>query len=169
VCIGWEPGPKYFYNNDWWVEMARWQARTFPRALRLIHMVSDCDAPVGQDDDRRGISNGQGWANVAPYLHGFLAQYGGYVDGQSVEQFIPNVQNAIADLVHRFATGGPRGSVGGDWPTSSAWGAGQPIRVYAGEYAAYRSYWDNAPEIDSIRIGHAALEAGAAGFFDGGA
>lgn len=164
VCLGWEPGPKYYYNNDWWVEMCGWMSQTFPNALRLIHMVSDCDAPVGQDDDRKGISNGQGWANLASNIHGFLAQYGGYVDGQSVDQFIPNLQNAVSDLKSRFKTGGPQK----DWPRWSAWGSDQPIRVYAGEYAAFRDYWGNAPESDSILIGDAAMEAGADGFFDGG-
>jgi len=164
VCLGWEPGPRYFYNNDWWVEMCQWMARTFPKALRLIHMVSDCDAPVGRDDDWRGITNGQGWANVAPYIHGFLAQYGGYVEGQSVGEFIPNIQHAIRDLKRRFATGGPDGT----WPRSSAWGDGQPIRVYAGEYAAYRSYWENSPESESVQIGDAAMAVGADGFLDGG-
>lgn len=164
VCLGWEPGPRYFYDNAWWVEMCRWMARVFPHALRLIHMVSDCDAPVGGDDDRKGITNGQGWANVAPDIHGFLAQYGGYVSGQSAAAFIPNLQAAIADLTRRFATGGPDGT----WPTSSAWGPGQPIRVYAGEYAAFRDYWENAPESEATAIGDAAMAAGAAGYFDGG-
>lgn len=164
VCLGWEPGPRYYYNNAWWVEMTAWMAKTFPNALRLIHMVSDCDAPVGQDDDVHGLTNGQGWANLAGNIHGFLAQYGGYVDGQSVTEFVPNIQYAIRDLKHRFATGGPDGT----WPTSSAWGVGKPIRVYAGEYAAYRDYWENAPESDSLAIGLAALGAGADGFLDGG-
>lgn len=166
VCLGWEPGPRYYYDNAWWVEMCQWMARTFPHALRLIHMVSDCDAPTGQDDDKKGLTNGQCWANVAPYIHGFLAQYGGYVDGQTVQQFIPNLQAAVVDLTRRF--GDPSYGPGADWPKSSAWGEGKPIRVYAGEYAAYRSYWGNAPESESVAIGAAALEAGAAGYFDGG-
>lgn len=166
VCLGWEPGPIYFYNNAWWVSMCQWLARTFPNALRLIHMVADCDAPVGQDDDVKGISNGQGWANVAPYIHGYLAQYGGYVGdgvtGQSVADFLPNFQNALRDMQDRFNTGR------GGWPRSSAWGAGAPVRVYAGEYAAFRAYWGDAPESDSITLGNAAIAAGACGYLDGG-
>lgn len=165
VTLGWEPGPRYFYDNAWWVEMCAWMARTFPKALRLIHMVSDCDAPTG-GDDYKTLTNGQCWANVAPYIHGFLAQYGGYVDGQSVGEFIPNIQTAIRDMNRRF--GDPSYGPGADWPKSSAWGEGKPILMYAGEYAAYRDYWENAPEGESQDIGAAALAAGAAGFFDGG-
>jgi hypothetical protein len=27
------------------------------------------------------------------------------------------------------------------WPTSSAWGSGQRLRVYAAEYAAFANFW----------------------------
>lgn len=167
VCLGWEPGPQYYYDNAWWVSMCQWMARTFPNAIRLIHMTSDTDAPVGGDDDKKGITNGQGWANVAPYIHGFLAQYGGYVSGVDPvpsQQFIANFLAALQDLKHRFETGGPDGT----WPTSSAWGKGRPIRVYAGEYAAYGDYWKNFPEDQSQMLGQLALSIGADGFFDGG-
>lgn len=167
VVLGWEPGDRYEYDNAWWVEMCQWMAKTFPQALRLIHMVADCDAPTGGNDDKKGLTNGVCWANVAPYIHGFLAQYGGYVgngySGQSVEQFIPNITGAIADLNHRFITGYP-----GDWPTFSAFGPHEPIRVYAGEFWAFRGYWGNAPFEDAMKIGQAAWNAGAAGYFDGG-
>lgn len=166
VCLGWEPGPRYYYDNAWWVEMTQWMARTFPHALRLIHMVSDCDAPVGGDDDKKGITNGQGWANVAPYIHGFLAQYGGYVSGQPVNVFIPNMQAALVDLRRRFSD--PSYGPGGDWPKFSAWGPNRGISVYAGEYAAFLDYWQNAPESESVEIGAAALACGATGFLDGG-
>lgn len=175
VCLGWEPGPKYYYNNDWWVEMCAWMARTFPNALRLIHMISDCDAPTGGDDDQRGFTNGQCWTNVAPYLHGFLAQYGGYVE--MAERQIPhgspafdagyaaftvNMPAAVADMKDRFITGR------GGWPTSSAWGPGQRLRVYYAEGAAYANYWNNWPEAESIELGRLAMAAGADGFLDGG-
>lgn len=164
VCLGWEPGPRYYYNNAWWVEMCQWMAETFPRALRLIHMVSDCDAPTGQDDDRKGLTNGQCWANVAPFIHGFLAQYGGYVEGQSVNQFIPNIQHAVRDLKRRFTD--PSYVPGGDWPKYSAWGE-RGISVYAGEYAAFRDYWQNAPESESVQIGNSVVGL-CDGYFDGG-
>lgn len=166
VCLGWEPGPRYFYDNAWWVQMTQWMAQTFPNAVRFIHMVSDCDAPTGQDDDKKGLTNGQCWQNVAPYIHGFLAQYGGYVDGQPVDVFIPNIQTALIDMRRRFSD--PSYGPGADWPKFSAWGTDKPILMFAGEYAAYLDYWDNAPESESIMIGTAALQAGAAGFLDGG-
>jgi hypothetical protein len=175
VVLGWEPGPKYYYNNAWWVEMCQWMARTFPDALRLIHMVADCDAPVGQDDDVKGITNGQGWMNVAAFIHGYLAQYGGYV-GMAMDQvphdspafrsgyqaFARNMPAAVADMKDRFITGR------GGWPTSSAWGEGQRVRVYYGEGAAYADYWNNWPEAESIELGRLAMAAGADGFLDGG-
>lgn len=171
VCLGWEPGPRYRYDNAWWVEMCRWMADTFPHALRLIHMVNDIDAPVGGDDDQKGITNGQGWFNVAPYLHGWLVQNAGYTSGPSptatpefvtgfTEQFRANLRGS---LIERFTTGGPPG----DWPTSSAWGPGKRLKVYAGEYAAFADYWENWPEAESRRLGQLALAAGADGAFDG--
>jgi hypothetical protein len=166
VCLGWEPGPKYYYDNAWWVEMCQWLERTFPNALRLIHMVADCDAPVGGDDDKKGISNGQGWANVARHIHGYLAQYGGYVgdgtSGPTVAEFMPDFQAALNDMQDRFDTGRA------GWPTFSAWGDGKPVRVYAGEYAAFRAYWGNDPEPHSIQLGNGAMETKCYGYLDGG-
>jgi hypothetical protein len=163
VCLGWEPGGRYYYDSDWWRDMCAWMTRTFPHALRLIHMIADQDAPVGASDN--GKPNGLAWQKVAPFLHGYLAQYGGYVDGgQSVDTFIPNLQDAIRDMTHRFATGGPDRT----WPTWSAWGPQQPLKVYAGEYWAFRGYWQNAPFSDAVAIGNAAMAAGAAGYLDGG-
>lgn len=172
VCLGWEPGPRYWYDNAWYVEMCQWMARRFPNALRLIHLVADMDAPVGGDDDKHGISNGQGWANVAPYLHGWLVQNAGYTGGTSEvpspafmydfsRQFNPTVRGS---LVERFTTGGPTG----DWPTSSAWGPGRRLKVYAGEYAAFADFWQNWAERYSQDIGDAAMSAGADGYLDGG-
>lgn len=185
VILGWEPGPKYFYDNAWWVEMVKWMARVFPNALRGIHMVSDCDAPVGGDDDKKGISNGQGWANVAPYIHIWLVQNAGYIEeGHEIpsaaflknftDQFNQNIRGSFYD---RFKTGGPSG----DWPTTSAWSAlpselrpvlnGAPyegILAMPGEYAAFADYWQNWDEAYSQMIGQAAMDVGAYGFFDGG-
>lgn len=185
VILGWEPGPKYFYDNAWWVAMCQWMARTFPRALRGIHMVSDCDAPVGGDDDKKGLSNGQGWANVAPYIHIWPVQNAGYTDSASevptaefvrnfTDQFNPAVRGSFYD---RFKTGGPSG----DWPTTSAWSTlpprewpivgGQPVQgilALPGEYAAFADYWQNFAERYAQQLGTAALAAGAYGFFDGG-
>jgi hypothetical protein len=183
VVLGWEPGPRYFYNNDWWVAMCQWQARVFPRALRGIHMVSDCDAPVGGDDDVRGISNGQGWANVAPYIHFWIVQNAGYTDSNNevptpefyqnfTDQFNPAVRGSFYD---RFKTGGPTG----DWPTTSAWSAEkvkpilngeayEGIVAMPGEYAAFADYWKNFHERYSQDLGEAAMRAGAYGFLDGG-
>lgn len=166
VCLGWEPGPKYYYDNAWWVEMCQWMADTFPYAVRLIHMVADCDSPVGGNDDKKGISNGQGWANVARYIHGYLAQYGGYVgdgtSGPTVDEFMPDFKNALADMQDRFNTGRS------GWPKFSAWGDDKPVRVYAGEYAAFRAYWGNDPEEHSVQLGNGAMTTPIYGYLDGG-
>ncbi len=167
VTLGWEPGPKYFYDNAWWVEMLAWQAETFPNALRLLHMVGDCDAPVGAADN--GKPFGQMWGNVAPYIHGWLVQNNGYaLSGQPLatpdfeHEFLMQFdQTNPKSLVRRFRDGFD------GWPTFSAWGD-SPILVYAGEFAAYNDYWNNAPESESVRLGAMALAVGAAGYFDGG-
>lgn len=170
VCLGWEPGPRYYYDNAWWCEMTAWMARTFPNALRLIHMVSDCDAPAGRDDDKKGISNGKAWANLAGRIHGWLVQNAGYTDGDSptpsahfMSEFTKQFDGSRGSLITRFTTGGPMG----DWPVDSAWGVGQRLRVYAGEFAAYADYWKNWPEEVSRDIGDSAIAAGADGSLDG--
>lgn len=169
VTLGWEPGPRYFYNNAWWVDMCQWMARVFPKALRSIHMVNDCDAPAGQDDDLKGITNADAWANVAPYLHCWLVQNAGYTaSGNPIpsaqfvrdftSQFNPHVPSS---LTNRFANGYA------GWPTFSAWGD-RGIVPIAAEYCSFSLYWQNWPAEESIALGHAAMEAGALGFFDGG-
>jgi hypothetical protein len=41
------------------------------------------------------------------------------------------------------------------WPTFSAWGAGKPIRIYAGEYSAYWKFWGTAPKPRGVTWGDA--------------
>lgn len=167
VCLGWEPGPRYWYNNAWWVEMLRWQADTFPNALRLIHMVADCDAPVGQNDDQLGITNADAWANVAAYLHGWLVQVAGYVDGPGptpTPEFLSEFRKLFGgtgSLPDRFRNGY------GGWPTFSAWGANKALKVYAGEFCAFGNYWQNWDEEIGRNLGDLAISQGADGSLDG--
>lgn len=169
VCLGWEPGPQYFYNNAWWVAMCQWMADVFPQALRVIHMVADTDAPVGQDDDVKGITNGAGWANVAPYLHGWLVQNAGYTDGSNPipsDEFRRNFTNQFNPAVHgSFPDRFTNGYAG--WPTTSAW-SDRGLIALPGEYAAFGLYWKNFPDSSAVALGQVALAAGAIGFFDGG-
>jgi hypothetical protein len=171
VCLGWEPGPRYHYDNAWWVAMCQWMADTFPSALRCVHFVPDLDAPAGGDDDKKGLTNGQAWANVAPWLHVFLVQNAGYTDsanawpsGEFVQnfsnQFNPHVGGSFPD---RFRSGNRFG-----WPGFSAWGPDQGLIALPAEYAAYGKYWKNFPDAAARFLGKAAMEAGAIGFFDGG-
>jgi hypothetical protein len=170
VCIGWEPGGRYYYDNAWWVQMAEWLAKTFPNALRLIHMVADCDAPTGGDDEKKfpaGQGNAMCWANVAPYLHGWLIQNAGYVNQDNpipsdafVHEFLKQF-GGTGSMKDRF-TNGYAG-----WPTSSAWGPGKGLKVYAAEFAAFGNYWKNFAESESRKLGQMAIAAGADGSFDG--
>ena len=160
---------RFTFVNAWWVGMCQWMAQTFPQALRLIHMIADTDAPVGQDDDVKGITNGQGWANVVPYLHGWLVQNAGYTDGASPipsEEFRLNFANQFNPMVHgSFPDRFTNGYAG--WPTTSAWGD-RGLIALPGEYAAYGLYWKNFPDDEAVSLGRSAMNAGAIGFFDGG-
>lgn len=158
---GWEPAIDT--DNATWVSWLEWGARVFPNAIRLIHMVADHDAPQWD----AGMDNSTAWANVTPYIHGWLVQNAGYaVNGGPIAspQFVSDFtgQFNVADdgsLKARFV----RGTHG--WPTTSA--NGGPLKVYAGEFAAYGDYWNNYPESEAIRLGDVARAAGADGSFDG--
>lgn len=160
VWTGWEP-TRYDWSNAYWNEFINQGRAVMPNALHLVHTVADCDALAGGDDPPN-MTNGERWQRSAPLLHGWLVQYGGYAaDGQSFEEFKPNLINAIQDLGQRFR----EGKAG--WPTGSLWGPDKPLKVYAGEYASYRDYWENAPEEEARLLGDAALGAGADGTLDG--
>lgn len=169
TCLGWEPGPRYYYDNAWWVEMLQWQARVFPNALRCIHMVSDCDAPTGGNDDQLGLTNDECWRRCVPDLHVWLVQNGGYVVGSSevpTPQFVQDFTNQFNPSVpgsfpSRFEQGYAH------WPTTSAWGTRGLLAIPA-EYAAFGDYWQNWGERYSQDLGDAAVAAGAAGYLDGG-
>ena len=188
---GWEPSMDT--SNAEWVRWVSWGARVLPNALRLIHMAPDFDAPGndldfteynprvfnvdGSVDLARSVRNphyigmAKAWANVAPYLHAYLMQNGGYASGRDVvpsDQFkrnfcaLFNPAGGRESIASRFQ----RGVAG--WPTFSAWGAGQGMWLYAGEYAAYISYWQDAPEQYSMQLGDLAMSCGADGYLDGG-
>src|SRR5438034_11302640 len=85
---------------------------------------------------------------VTPFLHGWLAQSGAFADPSGhgdpnhpertnfenwTELFDPNARGSYQDRFQHGYAG---------WPTFSAWG-NAPLRVYAGDYASYCSYWNN--------------------------
>lgn len=169
VPTGWEPW-KYEIPNSEWVKFEQWGQRVFPNSLRLIHLVADTDAPTGADDDKTlPGGNAQAWANVVPYIHGWLVQSCGYACQSNPvpsAEFIKNFSdlfniNTRGSLTDRFQ----HGYAG--WPTSSAWGQNKPLIVYAGEFAAYGDYWNNFPEAQSLTLGDLAISVGAGGSLDG--
>lgn len=176
VGPGWEP-TKYDWSSCTWALFAQWARETLPNALNLIHTVADVDAPVGTDEicDDNGKPNGDGWARVTPWIHGWLIQNGqngsSYATSPDASpllaknfaaQFKATGDGAAAhSIAWHFA-----GNAG--WPTNSAWGQKMPIRLYAGEMTAYEGYWKNMPEEWRIAWGDLAIAAGASGYLDGG-
>lgn len=171
VPSGWEPA-KYEWSSETWRLYVKWGREVLPNALCLLHTVCDVDAPVGVDE--RGDDNTHGhdvsWGRVAPYVHGWLTQTCTFerkddiTDGQTnfknwVDQFNPNVRGSLTDRFRNGYAG---------WPTSSAWGPGRPLKVYAGEYLAYWTFWQGVPKEESRKWGDAAMAAGADGYLDGG-
>lgn len=170
VPTGWEP-TRYDWSSCTWAAYAQWARTTWPNALVLIHTVTDTDAPVGTDAlcDDNGHPNSDGWARVTPYIHGWLVQNSAFADPTGIapngktnfqnfqDQFNPQVSGS---LTQRFRNGYA------GWPTNSAWG-NQPIKVYAGEFAAYWVFWQNRLYSDAVAWGNAAVTAGADGALDG--
>lgn len=171
VPAGWEP-TRYDWSSETWRLFLKWGRETLPNALCLLHTVSDVDAPVGTDErgDDNGKDNALGWHKVAPYLHGWLTQTNTYerkdgiTDGRTnfenwTRLFNPSVRGSYQD---RFRNGYA------SWPTYSAWGSNRPLKVYAGEYLAYWTFWKQIPKEESRAWGDAAMRAGADGYLDGG-
>lgn len=169
VYCGWEPsGSKYGWTNATYVACLERGARVFPNALRALHTTADLDAPTGGDDDRTfpvGQGNVISWERAAPYIHVWLVQLGGYISGPSevpTALFLQDFRAYWPDLKKRFVSGYA------GWPTSSAWGVGQGLRVCYAEGASYMNYWQNWSERYSLDLGDEAMAAGADCYLDGG-
>lgn len=162
-----------------------WAADVFPRALRCLHMVSNCDAPGNDADFERynptnpatGQQEGPGWGpiwhRIAPKMHIWLIQNGPIGQGTSFgtyphedpenfknfcDQFRPDVRGSLADRFHNGYAGFPKGS---------AWGPSTPIKLVAAEFFSHQAWHFNAPEEAAMLWGDGALAAGADGVFDG--
>lgn len=178
VPTGWEP-TQYGWSSWTWAAFGQWARETLPKALVLLHTVADTDAPVGTDDlgDDNGRDNAEGWARVAQYFHGWLTQSSAFANPNAhgdpnhpantnaqnwINLFNPNVSGSYQDRFQNGYAG---------WPTSSAWGEGHPLRVYAAEWAAYFKFWPLAgpvrTEAEGCTWGDAAINAGADGALDG--
>jgi hypothetical protein len=164
---GWEPARET--PSTVWREWLEWGARVFPKALRLLHMVADHDAPGSSSE---GIPNDQLWNNVVHLLHGWLVQSFAFADPTQVneEQGITAYQEWLNSYDVRVSGSYPdrfRNGYAG-WPTHSAWGAYRPLIDYPGEYGSYWVYHDNRPEAEAQAWGDAAIGVGAKGYLDGG-
>lgn len=172
VCIAWEPNKDT--PNAEWVRWAKSQARVLPRALKTMHMETDFDAPGNNADFTPSsptyIGMGQAWCNIAPYIHLYLNQTYGYMDGgnpipqspfltEFAKLFNPNDQGS---LIGRFMTGYA------GYPTFSAWGPNKRILVCAAEYAATADFHWDWSEVYARQIGDFAIQSGADGYLDGG-
>lgn len=167
ISGGWEPSKDT--PNAEWVRWVQWGRRVLPNALAGIHMEADFDAPGNNTDFTPGsggyIGMPQAWANVAPYLHFYAAQFGGYVFGRSevpTEEFKRNYVEALNGFRQRFE----HGYAG--WPTFSAWGSTEGIKAISGEYAAFADFWLDWGERYARELGDLAMDAGAYGYLDGG-
>ena len=167
VYPGWEPsGDKYGWNNAQYVAWVKRGSEVFPDALRVLHTVSDLDAPTGGNDSNELGPNGNAvsWQRVAPYIHVWFNQVGGYVEEgqpQPSSHFLSEFQKLWADLHHKFTTGAS------DWPTTSAWG-NAPLRVCYAEGAAFSDFWGDFPESVAMDLGDLAMQSGADCYLDGG-
>jgi hypothetical protein len=172
VPSGWEP-TRYDWSSQTWTAYARWARETLPNALVLIHTVTDVDAPVGTDSkgDDNGRPNAEGWARIAPFIHGWLIQNGPYETAPSGD---PTLAREFGAQFKADGDGAELHSVAwhfkgaGGWTRDSAWGAGIPILLYNAENTAYESYWRNLPESASRAWGDLAISCGADGYLDGG-
>lgn len=169
VYAGWEPsGDKYGWSNATWKYWLERGAKVFPNALKLLHSPADFESPVGPGDDNFPGGNGGAWKIIAPYIHGFMSQVGGYVDSdpknpqyRNLSIFLPNYKNFIDNMISHLQS--PTEHL--DWPRTCAWD--KPMLVLAGEYASEVNYWEDAPESESLTIGSSALSWGANGAMDG--
>lgn len=166
IYAGWEPsGTKYGWPNRVYVQWVKRGAEVFPNALRGIHLIADLDAPTGGDDDQtfpKGEGNALSWVNVAPFIHFWADQVGGYVTG-STEVPDPTFMSELCKHVQRVR-GGFAGGYG--WPTAGADGTRLLYILY--EASAYADWWRNFAERYSWQIGDAAMGCGADGYGDGG-
>lgn len=181
VPMGWEAGAAYEYSSCTWAAAGEWVRHLLPNALTLVHMVADRDAPAGtdflcNDDDKHWNPGGNAaaWGRVAPFYHGWLAQFGAFDDPNRTgcdrehpsktnfqcfqDSFNPEVRGSYRSRFERGYAG---------WPGVSAW-RDRPLYVYAGEYAAYWKFWHGRTEAESVQWGDAAMRAGAAGYLDSG-
>ncbi len=146
VYTGWEPTG---WTRDTYMRMVRRGADVFPSAVRFLHTACGSEPPP----------------DVAPFIHGWLIQTCGYIDGgtpRASDTVIREWQATIADRAAAFRNG-ERG-----WPRDSAWGSGVPLLLIAAEYASYADFWRDWPENEARRLGDAAMDAGADGYLDGG-
>lgn len=172
VPAGWEP-TQYGWSTRTWGAFFDWAADVNPHALILAHSVADVDALKGTDAlyNDEPETNGQSWSYVAPKLHGWLIQLGGYVGiapddpqrAQKIAAWRVNLAAYFQDLDRRFR----HGYAG--WPTGSRFGPHVPLKLYYGEGGSFAFFWSpNISEQEVRAFGDIAVAHGADGYLDGG-
>jgi hypothetical protein len=171
VPAGWEPW-KYEASSRTWGAFFDWASEVDDqKSLILAHSVADVDALVGTDAayDDNGRPNNESWVYLAPKLHGWLIQLGGYVGLPGVpteaqlSAWRTNLHNYFVDNFQRFHEGKH------GWPTGSKFGPGVPLKRYYGEGGSFKFFWDGSvPETLVQSFGDIAVDAGADGYLDGG-
>jgi hypothetical protein len=173
VPTGWEP-TRYGWSSVTWANFLKWARDILPNALVLIHTVADVDAPVGTDElyDDNMKGNGEGWARVTPYLHGWLIQNGAYKVAPSADPTLAKNfrgqfdKGAIGAECHGVAWHFINGIL--NWPHNSAWGPDETIYLYNAECTSFEAYWGNVPYETSTAWGDLAIASGADGYLDSG-
>ena len=179
VPSGWEP-TTYGWSSCTWAKYGEWGRQILPNALVLVHTVTDVDAPAGtdslcNDDDHEWNPEGNAgaWKRVTPNIHGWLYQSAAFEcptcigdpnhpDKTNFENWQDNFRCSVYySYCNRFHNGYA------GWPTTSAWG-NRPIKIYAGEYAAYWKFWEGRTEAEAVQWGDAGMRAGADGYADSG-
>jgi hypothetical protein len=172
VPSGWEPA-HYEWSNATWCLYFQWISAMLPDCVPLVHLVADCDAPVGTDAyEPVAVPNGEAWRRIyAAGCRGWLIQNGPYDNGLNTPELKANFQAQFQTTGYAAETR----SVAWHFMGNAGWpkliqlpDPDDDLLLINGEATAYPGYWNNLPEPTREDVGDAAMAAGAYGYFDSG-